>query len=104
MFTLQFKEGVQLTATQAINEILHAAQVVYARFGVPLWVTSGCDGEHAPDSKHYTNNALDLRIRDIKPDDLQPVVQALQELLGKHFFVLLEGSHIHVQKGLKGQS
>jgi hypothetical protein len=100
---LQFKEGVQLTATKAINEILHAAQIVYARFGVACCVTSGRDGKHAPDSKHYTHNALDLRIRDFKPDDLQAVVQGLQELLGKNFFVLLEGNHIHVQKGLKGQ-
>jgi hypothetical protein len=102
MYPLQFKESVELRTTQAINEILYAAQVVYARFGVACCVTSGRDGEHDPHSKHYTNNALDLRIRDFKPDDLQAVVKGLQELLGQHFFVLLENTHIHVQKGLKG--
>jgi hypothetical protein len=99
---LQLKEGVQLTATKAINEILYAAQIVYARFGVFCTVTSGSDGQHDPHSKHYTHNALDLRIRDIKANDLDPVVKGLQELLGKDFFVLLESDHIHVQKGLKG--
>ena len=98
---LQFKEGIQLTATQAINEILLAAQIVYARFGVACVVTSGSDGQHSPQSKHYTHHALDLRIRDFKADDLQAVVKGLQELLGKDFFVLLEGDHIHTQKGLK---
>ena len=95
--SLQFKEGIQLTITQAVNKILRAAEIVYAQCGVPCVVTSGTDGQHRKDSKHYTGHALDLRIFHLKPEQVQPVVQGLQKLLGEDFDIILERDHIHVE-------
>lgn len=94
---LQLKIGVELTATKAINEILAAGQVVYGRYDVPCIVTAGSDGHHGEHSKHYTNEALDLRVFHLKPDDIQPVVKGLKELLGKDFDIVLEKDHVHVE-------
>jgi hypothetical protein len=33
-------------------------------FQIPLVITSGHDGQHAPGSKHYTDKAVDVRMRD----------------------------------------
>jgi len=94
---IQFKEGVQLTATEAINKILCTADFVYGALGVACWVTAGRDGQHMKESKHYTNEALDLRIRDFKLEDLQSVVQSLQKRLGQDFDVVLEHDHLHIE-------
>ncbi len=37
-------------------------------FGRPLIITSGNDGDHVKGSKHYTNRAVDLRSRDLTPE------------------------------------
>ena len=103
LFPLQFKEGVQLRATQAINEILRAGQVVFARVEAPCIVTAGRDGTHSEHSKHYTDEALDLRIFHLKSDDIQPVVKGLKELLGQDFDVVLEKDHIHVEFDTHGR-
>ncbi len=94
---LEFKEGVQLTVTKSIQEILALIVPVYESFGVPCVVTSGTDGEHAPQSKHYLGQALDFRVSNIKPDDLQPLVQSCKKACGQNYFVWFEGDHIHVQ-------
>src|SRR4029079_2332746 len=94
---LQFKEGVQLTVTKSIQEILALIVPVYERFGVPCVVTSGTDGTHNEHSKHYLGQALDFRVSNIKPDDLQPLIQGCQKACGQDYFVLFEGDHIHVQ-------
>lgn len=103
---LKLKIGVQLTVTEAINKILDGVNLVYASFKVPCVVTSGRDGKHIKQSKHYTNEALDFRISDIQPQDLQPIVKACQEILGKDFDVVLEHNHIHVEHDpkVKGKS
>lgn len=94
---LKFKPGVQLTITEAINKILDGVNLAYLGFNVPCVVTSGSDGKHMKQSKHYTNEALDFRISDIQPQDLQPIVKACKEILGKDFDVVLEGNHLHVE-------
>lgn len=94
---LKFKPGVQLTITEAINKILDGVNLVYVGFNVPCVVTSGRDGQHKKQSKHYTNEALDFRVRDIQPEDLKSVVQSCQEVLGKDFDVVLEATHLHVE-------
>ena len=95
---LQFKEGVQLTVTKAINEILYGVELVYRGFQVSCVVTSGTDGVHGKESKHYTAEALDFRIRDLKPDQRNTLVQSCKQVLGKGFDVVLEQTHLHVEK------
>lgn len=94
---LQFKEGVQLTITKSIQEILALIVPVYEQFGIPCIVTSGTDGTHNEHSKHYLGQALDFRVSNIKADDLQPLIQLCKKACGEQYFVLFEGDHIHVQ-------
>lgn len=94
---VQFKEGVKLRVTKAVYEILTAAEAVFTRFSVPVVVTSGTDGQHSKQSKHYSGEALDLRISHLEPESIQPIVKGLKELLGKHFDIVLEVDHIHIE-------
>ena len=61
-------------------------------------ITSGCDGKHKVNSKHYTGKALDFRIRDF-PADPATWAGRMQAQLGDEYFVGLElkKNHIHVQ-------
>lgn len=102
---LQFKEGVKLTITKAVNKLLQAGATAFASVGKPCVVTSGCDGQHQVNSKHYTNEAIDLRTFHLQGDELHTVVQAMQDTLGKDFDVVIEGDHLHVEydpKHMKG--
>jgi hypothetical protein len=94
---LQFKEGVQLTITKALNEILTGVELAFESIHKPCVVTSGSDGQHQKQSKHYTNEALDFRTRHLKLDELHTVVQAAKNTLGQHFDVVVESDHLHVE-------
>lgn len=104
MLYLQFKEGVQLIITKAVNEILTAGELVFRTVvNKPCVVTSGCDGQHQKGSKHYTYEALDLRRFHLEADELTPVAEALQRTLGKDFDVVIEGDHFHIEYDKKGK-
>lgn len=94
---LQFKEGVQLTVTKAVNEILRGVEAVYRKFDVPCVVTAGTDGVHGEQSKHYTGEALDFRIRDLKPEQRDALVQLCKKSLIQGHDVVLEHDHLHVE-------
>lgn len=73
------------------------------------WViTSINDGEHMEGSRHYTNEALDLRSKNFKDQSTKEAFEAVLQLrLGKKFTVLLENIgksnehfHIQVKKGM----
>lgn len=99
---LKFKEGVQLTITKPINKLLEAVTVACGELGVDAVVTSGSDGKHMKESKHYLNHAIDLRIFHIVPERHHTLVQRCKELLGKDFDVVLEGDHVHLEYDPKG--
>lgn len=71
-------------------------------------ITSGSDGAHHPQSKHYTFQAIDLRAKNFHSDAAKArFVQRLREALGPQFTILHEArgtpnEHFHVQlrKGL----
>lgn len=94
---LQFKEGVQLTVTKEVNEILRGVEAVFNQFHVPCVVTAGTDGVHGKQSKHYSGKALDFRIRDLTAEQRDTLVQLCQESLIKGHDVVLEHDHLHVE-------
>lgn len=55
------------------------------------------DGAHNKGSRHYVGLAFDLRIWRIEKDELAAFVRDLKLLLGEHFDVVNETSHIHVE-------
>ena len=71
-------------------------------------VTSGNDGLHAPDSKHYEDCALDFRTHDLPADN--KLKFAWRDLIlhraGSDYVAILEdlggeNEHLHVQYGHK---
>jgi len=85
-----------LVAVQRVAERTRMAQVV---------ITSANDGKHSqrPRSRHYTNEAIDLRSRNFRTAAARDRFLArLREELGSRFYVAYEShgkpnAHIHVQ-------
>ena len=58
-------------------------------------ITSGNDGKHMKNSKHYKNEAIDIRINNMqKPEE---VTKEIKKLLGRDFDVILEPTHLHIE-------
>lgn len=71
------------------------ADQVYFGHGREFVITSLLDGKHSETSLHYTGCAFDCRIYD-DMDNLA-LVKEIKARLNKHFDVVLEGNHIHVE-------
>jgi hypothetical protein len=73
-------------------------------------ITSGADGKHRENSKHYTFEAIDCRvwyyditgIEFIDRDVLEKIVHELSHFLGDDFDVVLENTHIHIEYDPEG--
>jgi len=66
--------------------------------GYEITITSGCDGKHKENSKHYRGRALDFRVNDFPAvTSIKTWAARLQNRLGDEYFVLLEPGHMHVQ-------
>jgi len=69
----------------------------------PLVITSANDSNHAKDSRHYTDEALDLRTHNFRnPGHVALFVRLLEKRLGPQFTVIVEdigteNEHVHVQ-------
>lgn len=76
-----------------------AAKDIYDRRGVDLVITSGNDGRHSVNSKHYVGNALDFRTNNLGDPGLEGplIANELNAALGRDYDVLFEGDHIHVE-------
>ena len=95
---LFLKPGVRITGMRP--EILFAAVVaerVYAEAGPDLTVTACVDGKHMAGSFQYSGAAIDLRTRDLAPDEVQKLTARTKSCLGDDFDVLLEVDHIHIE-------
>lgn len=67
-----------------------------------LFVTSGNDSVHMRGSKHYTDEALDLRTHNLTPAEKHLFKTTIQTRLGKDYDVILEdeggpNEHLHVE-------
>jgi len=92
------KAGVDLRGIKPQMAVAYTiASHIYRARGYWCTITSASDGKHGPNSLHYSGNALDLRTRDCKPDDLQMIYVSLRQALGAQFDVVLEKDHIHVE-------
>jgi hypothetical protein len=92
--------------TRGLVRILVAVQRVAERTPMKtIVVTSANDGRHSrrPRSRHYTNEAIDLRSRNFRTGAARDRFLArLRTELGARFYVAYEGhgtpnAHIHVQ-------
>jgi hypothetical protein len=74
---------------------------IFAEFGWNTVITSGSDGVHVTNSRHYTGAALDYRTtaQGMTLEQIKAVETAVRAALGKQYFVLREPDHLHVQYG-----
>lgn len=98
---IRFKESVKLNPTApAIKTMLAALYTQSELDNREYTVTSANDSTHTSGSRHYTDEAIDIRVHDVyEPHKL---ARRLQEQLGERFTVLLEhegqpNAHIHCQ-------
>ena len=93
-----FKRGVLFYASDANLTIKEAGRRACDSVGKDCVVTSGRDGKHGKNSKHYTDEALDFRIWNLGGEEnIMLVVDALKDLLGDDYDVVLEPDHIHAE-------
>ena len=62
-----------------------------------LVITSGTDGEHSNNSRHYVGLGIDLRTRYFDKGQQNAITIELRKRLGSEFSVVQHISHIHIQ-------
>lgn len=65
--------------------------------GAHVFVTSGNDSRHMPESLHYLDRALDFRTNHLSPEQQRAWTKAIQERLGRDYQAILEDDHLHVE-------
>lgn len=113
MIITKSKSVIFTELTPALAYILYGLEKFHRTTKVnhpeTLVITAIADSVHSPNSRHYTNEALDLRSKNFRNREDKRIFRAELELfLGPFFRVLLESEgtpnehfHIQVKKGLK---
>lgn len=93
---LKFKKSVICPKSVIIVAAAHNARV---SLGLPgdTYVTSMNDSTHMAGSKHYTDEAADLRIQGLDAATVKRWASAIRARLGSDYQVIIEKDHIHVE-------
>lgn len=105
---LSVKRGVKLNHLDPpmggkVYPLAHLWEAYFPLDADGMTVTSGHegapgDGVHRKDSLHYKGRAIDLRVRDVRVEDVKArFVPAARLLLGPDFDVIFEGDHVHIE-------
>lgn len=107
MITLKDKSVTIKELTPALGYIFYKLAIFHDEKMSPqpdeLVITSINDGKHMANSKHYTNEAIDLRSKNFETDAHKVEFSLrFQDFLGDKFRVLLENyagpnEHFHIQ-------
>ena len=101
MALLKFKFGVNVRKTTIIAAaVINAANAL----GITkdITVTSGNDSQHKDNSKHYSEEALDFRTKNLTVGEKGLLVVAVRKRLGPDYDVILEAvgkanEHLHIE-------
>jgi hypothetical protein len=101
---MKIKSGVQILGLKPeILIALMVAEKIWSNHGQELVITSGTDGKHSENSRHYIGMAVDLRTRYFSESEKTIVTMDLQREL-EGFKVILHKTHIHIQyNGVKNE-
>ena len=103
---LTFKPGVRVNELRPeITRTYPLVEDAWRNNGGPApVVTSGSDGKHRRDSKHYSDAAIDLRCNNLSDEHCQRIADSLQKSLGSDYDVVFERypsdpsrDHIHLE-------
>ena len=103
MSFLRFKNGVIIPKSAIIAAAAHNARTQLGLAG-DTWVTSANDSVHMRGSRHYTDEALDIRITGLTKAQVAEWAAAIQTRLGRNFQAIVEKDHIHVEYDPKSAS
>ena len=78
-----------------VFEKIEKVRKLYNGADYEVTVTSGRDGIHMKNSRHYTGDAIDIRSTDMKLPEY--TTRKIGEELGNNFDVLFENDHIHIE-------
>lgn len=95
---LELKPGVALnlvTGRMAIGARL--VECAYDQMGYTCVITSGNDGVHQDNSKHYVGDALDFRVSIVPQEQHAQLCALIKKKVGSQFDVVYEGDHVHVE-------
>ena len=89
MSFIKFQASVVVPKTVIIaGAAINAANQL--KLDVDLFVTSGNDKVHSRGSKHYSDEALDFRTKNMKTAEKHSFIKELKRRLGRHYDVILE--------------
>ena len=96
---VRIKPGVSLhgVSKRLINAANDIALIYSAKFNAHCTITSGREGEHSENSKHYRGLALDFRTRHLSRANRRKLAEDVRHVLGDDFDVVLELTHMHVE-------
>lgn len=98
--SVQFKPGVVVPPSVRIAV---AVGNVARTLNLPaLVVTSGNDSKHMKGSKHYSDEALDFRTKNLTKQEKHALIEAVRMHLGPDYDVILESEgkmneHLHIE-------
>lgn len=96
---INVKPGVVVKEfNNALLKMLEAIDKIFLVLGHVPTITSVNDGTHMQNSKHYTNEAVDLRTRDLPVTSLPKLCNDLKRVLGPDYDVVLEADHLHIER------
>ena len=108
MHTTQFPAGTPVLKDDSVRIqgirpemvlVFLATSRIWGELGYPVTYTSINDGRHSLTSLHYAGSAVDIRTRDMRPQDAERGALLLRAALGRDFDVVLERDppHLHVE-------
>jgi hypothetical protein len=109
MFYVKVKNGVKFEEFRpCVVTLIETLGEVANEINKDIWITSANDGKHKNGSKHYSNEALDIRIKNLSSEEswivhkrlsgLNDLVDYNNEPFYKNCYdVVLESDHIHVE-------
>ena len=99
------KDGVTVSDLNPdIVQIIPEVSRIHSKYtNKTLVITSGTDGVHGYNSRHYEGFAIDIRTNHLNDEDVLSLSDDITEALGNDFYVLLEdyresNEHIHIHK------
>lgn len=102
MAMLKIKAGVEPYRLMIlIAAVANVAQTLL--YPKEVVITSGIDGVHKEGSKHYSLNAIDVRLNNFPTAKSKLIFQdQIKARLGAGYDVVLEPDHLHIEYDPKG--
>jgi len=95
---ISLKGGIKLLGLKPEMIVGHMAVcLAYSEAGHDVVITSGTEGKHSRNSRHYSGLAMDYRSRHVSEGAMNDITSKVKKALEGQFDVVLESDHLHVE-------